>query len=265
LCAIVAPVIGACSAGGRIAGDGGLVDMAMHGEGGSTDFALASFDGGQAIERFYAHDANTLYLVDPDTFVLTTIGNFGTTQSMTDLAVNAAGEVYTVSKDSLYSVNATTGKATLVVSGIADNNVALTFTDDGRLLASDKSGTLRELDPTTGHATTLGTYGSGFNTAGDLVVVADGTMFGISETGPGTTSISNALLKVSSMTGTATGVGPIGYKGVFGIAFSRGKVIAFTDGGDIIQIDPATGQGTLKKSTGKAFFGAGSNPLQPIN
>lgn len=258
-----------CTGGGRTGGGGdggGALDFAGLFDAGPTDFATSNADAA-IVERFYAHSKDTLYLVDPNTFDLTTIGKFGGTQSMTDLAVTANGEVFTISTDTLYQVDPATGKATKVTAASsATYTVGLTFQTDGTLLSADKDGTVRSVNTSTGAATTVGSYGGGFNTAGDLVVVADGTMFGISETGPGATLTSNVLIKVNPQTGVATGVGPIGYSGVFGIAFSQGNVIAFTDGGEIIKIDPATGVGTLVKThAGVSFWGAGSNPLQPIS
>jgi hypothetical protein len=111
----------------------------------------------------------------------------------------------------------------------------------------------------------VGQYGTGFDTAGDLVSVADGTMFGISAKGPGSSKYSNVLLTVDPKTGVATGVGPIGYDEVFGIAYSAGNVLAFTRGGEIIRIDPKTGAGTVARIyPDREFFGAGTSPLVPI-
>ncbi len=215
----------------------------------------------------YAHEALTLYTVDPTTFALTTVGAFGAGDDMTDLAITPDGQIYTISRTSLYKVDRTTAKATVLLSNISTSNVALTFQIDGTLLASDKNGLVRRIDPTNGMVTELGQYGMGWDTAGDLVSVADGTMFGIAAMGPmSNTGMTNVLLKVDPATGTATGVGPIGYTGVFGTAFSNGRVIAFTKDGLIIRIDPATGAGTLVKThMGKVFYGAGTSPLVPIS
>jgi len=215
----------------------------------------------------YAHEAQTLYTVDPTTFGLTTVGPFAAGDDMTDLAITPDGQIYTISRTSLYKVDRQTAKATLLLSNISTSNVALTFLVDGTLIASDKAGLVRRIDPTNGMVTELGSYGSGFDTAGDLVVVSDGTMFGISSVGPLSMSgATNVLLKVNPQTGVATGVGPIGFVGVFGIAYSNGRVLAFTNTGQIIRIDPTSGTGTLVKThAGKIFYGAGTSPLVPIN
>ena len=64
----------------------------------------------------------------------------------------------------------------------------------------------------------------------------------------------------------ATAIGPIGYPGVFGIAVANDKVYAFTDQGEIIEIDPATGQGSLVATyPDKSFWGAGVTPRAVID
>jgi hypothetical protein len=270
-------LLAGCSEGGRSV-RGGLDDLG----GASGDLAgvtfdlaeipLASGDGGVVdVNRIYAHTGDTLYIVDPVSFNLTTVGKFtlsgpGTLESMTDLAVAPSGEVYTISKTSLYKVNPTDAKATRLLSNITTSNVALTFQTDGTLLATDQAGAVRVIDPSTGNVKEIGSYGSGFNSAGDLVAVSDGTMFGISATGPGSTSTSNVLIIVDPQTGKATGVGPIGFDNVFGLAYSNGQVIAFTSSGQIITIDHTTGKGKLVKTiSNHAFYGAGTSPLVPIS
>jgi hypothetical protein len=264
-------LVAGCDASSRVAND-----LGGGGGGGNLDGHLAGAEdlSGPSPDlpivdnaTIYAHEANTLYLVDPVTFNLTTVGSFGATESMTDLAITPDGKIYTISKTSVYLVDPATAHATELVKNLNNSttNVALTFQTDGTLLASDQTGKVRVIDPTTGTVTEIGAYGSGFDTAGDLVAVADGTMFGISASGPQSTSSSNVLIKVNPQTGVAVGVGPIGYVGVFGTAYSNGRVLAFTKTGQIIRIDPKTGAGTLVKTySGKVFYGAGTSPLVPI-
>jgi hypothetical protein len=225
------------------------------------DLAFTPSDG-----TIYAHTASTLYSVDATTFALTSIGSFGTSDEMTDLAVTPDNKIYTISKTALYLVDGGTGMATQVFSGIASSNVALTFQKDGTLLAADQGGTVRVIDPVSNMVTELGTYGSGYDTAGDLVAVSDGTLFGVSTKAPGvSSSAGNVLIKVDTTTAAATTVGPIGYTGVFGVAYTGGRVIAFTTSGQIIRIDPTTGAGSLvTTATNVTFYGAGTSPLVPI-
>ena len=141
-------------------------------------------------------------------------------------------------------------------------NVGMTFLNDGTLLATDKAGGVRRIDPNTGQITEIGMFGGGYATAGDLVAVADGTMFAISDEGPnGDELTNNVLLTVDTATGAATPIGQIGYGEVFGVAVANNKIYAFTEPGEVIEIDPTTGAGQLVRMHTETFWGAGVTPL----
>ncbi|MCC6998725.1 MAG: hypothetical protein IT370_29205 [Deltaproteobacteria bacterium] len=226
----------------------------------------------------YAHSATDLYLVDRTSFAVTTVGPFMTdaANDITDIAVTPGGLLYGISRTNLYSIDRSTGRATLVapLSG-STSNVGLTFLRDGSLLATDKSGGVRSINPSTGQVTEIGNFGNGLATAGDLVAVADGTMYAISDKGPCPTpgancvgtdaSASNWLLTVNTTTGIGTPIGMIGFGRVFGAAYANGKVYAFTEDGKIIEINRASGQGTMVKTFTGEFWGAGVTSLVPID
>lgn len=239
-----------------------------------TDFA--GIDLPPTYAQIYAHTGQTLYTFDPtapSASQLSLVGDFGVSDDMTDLAVTPDGKVYTVSRTTVYTVDAASGQATKLADGISSSMVALTFRLDGTLLSSDQNGNVYIIDPATAKTTKLGSFGSGYDTAGDLVAIADGTMFGVSTMAPDLpNATTNVLVQVNTSTAKAKTVGEIGYSGVFGVAYSGGHVLAFTKTGQIIEIDPMTGAGTLlgvknDQSTGKpmVFYGAGTSPLVPIN
>jgi hypothetical protein len=214
----------------------------------------------------WAHSSDTLYQVDPTTFATTQIGTFDNNDEITDIAVTPAGVLYGVSFTSLYRIDKATGKATYVAPLTGTMNNGLTFLTDGTLLASDGSGAVKQIDPSTGAVTAVGSFGNGLSSSGDLVAV-QGVMYGISSTGVGGSDASgnNVLLRVDTATGVATAVGPIGYGNVWGLAYVKGRVIAFTNAGQIIEVDPQTGAGSLLATKGIAFWGAGMSPLTPVN
>ena len=214
----------------------------------------------------WAHSSDELYLVDPTTFATTLVGSFNVGDQMTDLAVTPAGVLYAISFSALYRVDKTTAQATYVapLSGSANNG--LTFLADGTLLASDGTGEVKRIDPASGALTSVGFFGNGLSSSGDLVAV-QGVMYGISSTAAGGADASgnNILLRVDTATGVAAVVGPIGFGNVWGLAYVKGRVIAFSNTGQIIQVDPQTGQGTLLATKNVAFWGAGQSPLTPVN
>ena len=217
-----------------------------------------------AAATMYVHTPDTLYTIDDQSFDLVLVGSFGLTggDQITDLAVTPDGNVYGITFDKLFRVDRGTGLATFVADVPGIVNVGMTFLNDGTLLATDKAGGVRQINPNTGAVTEVGTFGGGFATAGDLVAVADGTMFAISDEGPvGDELTNNVLLTVNTTTGAATSVGQIGYGQVFGVAVANNAVYAFTEPGEVIEINPADGSGQLVRTHAQMFWGAGVTPL----
>jgi hypothetical protein len=233
--------------------------------------AHPNVDGGSqaAVFTVYVHTKDKLYKLDPDTLAPVLVGSFlpPTADDITDLAVAPDDTIYCISKTKLYKADPDDGHLTYLStlqSGPTAGNVGLTTLPDGKLLATDASGGVRSIDPATGQVHEIGALGGGLATAGDLVAVENGTMYDISDKGPsGDEYTNNWLVTVDPQTGAGTKVGQIGFGRVFGAAFVRGKVLAFTAGGDIVEVDPASGHGTLLKSTGLAFWGAGVSSLVP--
>lgn len=217
----------------------------------------------------FVHTDTTLYLMDDLNFALTEIGTFNAPDGdrMTDLAVTPDGEIYTLSNRALYKVNRDSAQATLIgpVSGTA--NVGMTFLIDGTLLATDKTGGVRKIDPTTGAVTEIGEFGSGYATAGDLVAVEDGRMFAISDEGPmGNEDVNNVLITINPETGAfVQSMGQIGWGRVFGSAVANNRVYAFTEEGYVIEINPVNGIGTQRAYYENVkFWGAGVTPRAAI-
>ena len=235
-------------------------------------------DAGPTPIRMYVHTADTLYLIDDINFALTEVGDFNAPngERMTDLAITPDGEIYTVSSSTgnsssaLWRINADTAQATLVgdVGDVgAQPNVGMTFLIDGTLLATDKSGGVRKIDPSTGLVTELGEFGSGYATAGDLVAVEDGRMFAISDTGPqGNEDLNNVLITIDPQTGSfIESIGQIGFGRVYGSAVANNKIYAFTDEGYVIEINPSNGVGTERALYSDiSFWGAGVTPRATI-
>ncbi len=217
-------------------------------------------------ETLWAHSPTDLYKVDPSTFALTHVGSFGTSDQITDIAVTPSGALWAISFTSLYTVDKTTAQATYVAAVSGSGNNGLTFLPNGNLLAADGSGAVKQINTSTGAVTAIGNFGNGLSSSGDLVAVGS-IMYGISSTsaGGGDASTNNVLMRVDTSTGVATVVGPIGFGKVWGLAYVNKRVIAFNTSGQIIQIDPATGAGTLLSTTSVQFWGAGMSPNVPVN
>ena len=226
-----------------------------------------SANTGQA--SVYAHTADTLYRVDPDTFAITAVGPFGLTgfgEAMTDLGIDANGNLVGVSFSSVYSVNASTGHATLLSSGsIGQQFNGLSFVPSAGgpdiLIGTDNvDGTVYQVNPMTGATTPIGNMGGSYTSSGDVVSVAG---FGTVQTVPGSTH--DVLVKLAPGTYAATPIGTnTGFNEIFGLGFWKGKVFGFTSAGQIITIDPMTGVGTQVATTSMSWYGAAVTTTAPV-
>ena len=279
----------ACGPTGRVNMGGGNNDMSVYTppdffgyqppEAGSQNCGEA-----QGCYTVYAHSDHVLYRIDLTNKLLITIGNFnapkisGAEDSITDLAVAPDDTIYVISKTNLYTASPTNAQVTLVspVAACGGYAVALTFTPDGSLYAGDHKGAFCSIDISSKppRLNPLGNVGSGFGLAGDLVAVADGTMYGTVYTITDATSENNnTLVTIDPKSGAVIKtIGKTGFPRLFGVAYENGQVFGFTgDGsGNVVTIDPKTGTGTLYNSfmdpaTGKGitFGGAGVNAKVP--
>lgn len=225
-------------------------------------------DGGTGVDgTIYAHSSTDLYVVSPNGWTVTRVGAFANGDEITDIAVTPNGNLYGISYTTLYSINKQTAKATAVGPVSGSSNNGMTFIARGDLLAADTAGDVKRINPASGTVTAVGNFGSSLSSSGDLVGVSNGTLYGVSSTtsGGGSASSNNVLIRVDTNTGVATDVGPIGFGDVWGLAYVNAKVIGFTTAGKIIQIDPATGAGTLLATRSVVFWGAGMSPLVEAN
>jgi hypothetical protein len=230
----------------------------------------------------YAHSDHELYHVDLSSKKLVPIGAFrapkvgGVEDVITDLAVAPDDTIFVISRTNLYQADPGDGHVTLVgpITNCGNFGVALTFTPDGNLYSADYSGAFCRIDwtVTPPKVSLVGMLGGGLAVAGDLVAVADGTMFATAYKPADTsTNSNNYLVTIDPATGAVTQtLGQTGFPTLFGVAFELGQVFGFThDGsGDVITIDPKTGKGTLYNrfkdpTTGKGipFAGAGVNSM----
>jgi hypothetical protein len=283
-------LLGGCASTGR---NDSTSDPAKYGDLGSfADYDSASTSaqgpmpqsgcgGMNGCYTVYAHSDTVLYSIDLSTKTLVKVGDFNAPKGdvITDLAVAPDGTLYVISHTTLYTASATDGHVTSVgpITSCGMEGVAFTSTPDGSLYAGDYKGTFCKIDPSTSppKVTTVGTLGGGLALSGDLVAVADGTMYGtaykLSDASKTGTQLNNLLVKIDPSTGTATQqLGSTGYPELFGVSYALGQVFGFThDGtGDVLTIDPMTGHGTLfntftDPSSGKgiSFAGAGVNSM----
>jgi len=227
--------------------------------------------------RVYAHSGQTLYLMNSLTLATTMVGSMTGlgTQSLTDLAIDKNDKMVGITLDKLYQLDPTTGAATLVkdLSQSGNGFTSLSFVpenldDPGSadiLVTANDQGAVFEIDPVTGDTTQIGDYG----TVALGKVRSSGDLFGVRGVGIfatvdiGMTAGNDYLAKIDPVTWTATPIGTgTGFDKIFGLGYWGGKIYGFVDlgaggGGQMIQIDASTGEGTLLSSSSVRWFGAG--------
>lgn len=245
--------------------------------------------GNTDTSKVYAHSGATLYRID--TFNLGTVQIGAMTglgsASMTDIAVDKNDQMVGVTLNKLYSVDTTTGAATLIkdLSQTTHNPTSLSYVPQDLsdpnsadiLVTADSSGGVYQIDPATGNATMLGSYGmSGSNkivSSGDLIGVRGLGIYATVDVNPpngGSASANDYLARIDPMTWAATPIGSgTGYNNIFGLGFWAGTIYGFVDDktshtGKIIKIDPTTGVGTEILSSAIEWYGAGVTTDAPI-
>jgi hypothetical protein len=255
----------ACGPTGRNGGSG--VD-APHG-GTDSNGGGGGDGGGGGSYVVYAHSDTVLYQIDLGAKTLVTVGNFNSPNHdvITDLAVAPNGTIYVVSNTALYTASSADGHVTNVgaLAACGQKGVALTTTPDGRLWMGDYMGAICEIDISGATPVVKAPVmmQGGFALSGDMVGVANGTVFGTAyklsdPSGQGTQN-NNLLVTVDVTTGAVTQIGSSGYPKLFGVAFQNNQVFGFThDGtGHVVTIDTTSGHGTMFNT----FMDSGNKPI----
>jgi hypothetical protein len=267
-------VLGACGPGGR---DGnGTPDAAS---GGGGDGAVVS-----PASRVFAHSGNRLYQIDTKTLAPVEIGMMAGlgTQSLTDLAIDKADKMIGITLDKLYTVNATSGAATLIsdLSASARGFTSLSFVpsdlNDSNspdiLVSANSTGEVFSIDPMAGTATMLGSYGTvaagRVGSSGDLIGVRGLGIYATVNLGTDPTA-QDYLARIDPATWTATPIGAgTGFNDIFGLGFWQGTIYGFVSTGattgKIITIDPNTGAGAEVLAGAIRWYGAGVATDAPI-
>jgi hypothetical protein len=260
----------ACGPSSRSGGDddggGGLTPDAGSGGGGGG--------GGGGEQVFvYAHTAKTLYKVDPDTLQVQKVADFGwgsvVSDDMTDIAIDKNGTMIGVSFTRVYRIDPSNAATTMLSSGLTRSFNGLSFVpadqlgqtgDDVLVGTQNLDGKVFKIDQNTGAATEVGNMGATFVSSGDLVGIAG---FGTVQTVPGSSGDTLARLAPSTFGASAIG-GGTGFSKVWGVAYFKGKIYGFTEGGLFVLIDPGTGAGTMVSNSGIAWWGAAVTTVAPV-
>jgi hypothetical protein len=175
------------------------------------------------------------------------------TPLFTDVARSSTGDLFGVTSNSLYKIDAA-GTPTLIGSLGTTNVNALAFSSSGSLYAAGGSN-FYTVNTQTGAATLVATVPSFFS-SGDLVFDPLGNRFLATSATLG--SSSDTLYSID-LNGVGTAIGDTGFNNIFGLAQDGGIFYGYTVNRLQIRIDPTTGVGTFDRNltgTASAIFGA---------
>jgi hypothetical protein len=216
----------------------------------------------------YAHTASELYRIDPRALTLRSVGRFefaadGQDHQMTDIAVNARGEIWGITFNAIYRIDATTARCTLV-SPLQGQYNGLTFVPVGVLnpsaevlVAVEGAGTYYVVNTSDGRVQRLGMLGA-YPSSGDMVSIASAETWAIVKVRG-----EDHLARVDLRGGVTTLVGPTGVNDLWGLGYWRARLYGFSEGGVFVTIDPVTGRATEVMRTGNAWWGAGVTTIAP--
>lgn len=250
--------------------DAARVDAAP--EAGGLDVAAIPVDTPEVLDnvRVFAHSSDSLYTLNPRTLGVVRVGPFlwpsdGNDHRMTDIAVNAAGDIWGITFGALYRVDPMTARCTYVAdfAGSTVNGLSFIPADEfiggaEQLIAADRSGIVYRVDTVTGRATQYGSFGNGVGSSGDIVSVLNAGTFATVVSGG-----LEYLARINPQTGAATLIGQTFQSETWGLGYWRGSVYGFTSSGLVVLIDIETGRATPEQRTGPPWWGAGVTTLAP--
>jgi hypothetical protein len=220
----------------------------------------------------YAHSPSKLYRLDARTKAVTLVGSFqGCTGGVIDLALDAQSRAYVTTSDSLYSLDLTTARCTLIADGNYPNSLSFvpagTLDPNQETLVGYFGSQYVRIDTQTGQVQNVGSLTGGLNSSGDIVSVEGGGTF-LTVTG---NSCGDCLVQVNPATGAMIrNYGSVGRSSVYGLAYWGGSLYGFSDGGALFEV---TANGNSVQTTSLSipnqmgslqWWGAGSTTSAPV-
>ncbi|MBX3271810.1 MAG: hypothetical protein KF729_16200 [Sandaracinaceae bacterium] len=233
----------------------------------------------------YAHSRDTLYTFSPYTNTVSEIGVFrhadGTPAGfMLDLAVDAAGAVFTSGDETLFAVDPLTAVVTVVgdFDLATERLFALSFltpseSPDGTemLVGATNEGVVYAVDRVTARTRRLGTYPEGWLSSGDIVSIDGLGTFATLRRSDYPGDVLARILFARDGSSTVTVVGPVrsgaeDFRQLFGLGYWGRDVFGFDNMGRLLRLDRATGATeVVTTATGATqFWGAGVTTQAPV-
>jgi hypothetical protein len=263
---------------GAGAGAGGSTgSTGTMGNGGSV-----AFDAGKPTDagtsgpaEVFGQTAGTLYKLDPNTQVVTEVGNFkGCEGDVIDIALDKSGDMFGTTSGSVYKIDKTTAVCTHLADGAFPNS--LSFVPAGTLdpnvealVGYDTDNNYIRIDTTTGAISVIGAGILGdYASSGDIVSVIGGGTYLTVTGGSAPPYCADCIVELDPKTGAIQkNIGALKHGAVFGLAYWGGSAYGFDANGEVFQIDLPSATTTLiqvPNGSGLIWYGAGSTTSAPL-
>jgi hypothetical protein len=196
--------------------------------------------------------ASVLYTLDSVTGSSRVVGSVGIA-NVTDIAFHGP-TLYGVGFSQFLRIDPDTGTGTTIGSiGFSTNGLAVA--SDGTIFAGTTTGQLVSINSATGAGAVVGSFGGGLISSGDLAFDSNDELFGALEQA-GTV----VLASIDRNSGAATPIGPTGVARVYGLAFHCCRLYGSTDGGELVDINAASGSATIIGKNALIQWGMAARP-----
>ncbi len=202
--------------------------------------------------RALVHDASFLYEIDLPSGDINLLAPLPV--ELTDLALNADGNLYGPASGALYRVDYDAGTADRVVEVTGVFN-ALDFAPSGALFGA-VDDRIVEIDVVRGTVRTAARFPPMLQTSGDIAFVGD-RLFATTTT-DAFGARPDVLVEVDLSAGTSRVVNAIGERCVWGLAPLGEELFGVTCEGLLLRIDTSTGRGEVLRRSSATFYGAGA-------
>jgi hypothetical protein len=239
---------------------------------GNLDGGGGTHDGapGPEIAVVYAHSADTLYKLDPNTKAVTVVGMFSGCTSVIDIAIDQASNAYVTTSSALYKLDLATAACTHVASHSYPNSLSFvpqgTLDPNAEALVGYVGSQYIRIDTQTGAITNVGQLTGGYSSSGDIVSVKGGGTF-LTVNG---NTCGDCLLQVDPKTGDIIqNYGDVHHSQVFGLAFWGGTAYGFDNAGTVFTVGVSGGAVVTQDipvpnaPANLSFWGAGSTTSAP--
>jgi len=204
------------------------------------------------VAQAWVHDNNALYSVDLPTGDVRRLTSLAA--RFTDIALSSDRQLYAVNFTSVFIVDDRLGGVAPLFDSPGEL-VALEELTPGLLVAAGQDDRILGIDLASGASEVLARLPTGWVASGDIGFVRERMLVTVTDDASSEAAIDH-LAEVSLGDGTATILGPTGFSCIWGVAAFGELLYGFTCRGQLLRIDPFTGDAEILRDLDLRIGGA---------